>query len=166
MKILIILLTVFFIVACANLSHSREKTQLFEEKFVGEHSVLASCVANKLQSDGRSFMRALQFRNRQYPDISASEIHAYDTRYLRNAIATYAPSNPDAILIYGNPDSEILSATQRGENDKPVYAFALLLQKIDDTTVNASLKGDSFMGNIAWKILRSCVASATKPLVP
>ncbi|MBY0483816.1 hypothetical protein [Nitrosomonas sp.] len=165
MKILIMLLTVFFITACASLSDSKEKAELFEEKFVGEHSALASCVANKLQSDGRSFMRALQFRNRQYPDMQASEIHAYDTRYLHNAYSTYAPSNPDAILIYGNPAPEILSAAQRGENDKSVYAFALLLQKIDDTTVNASLKGDSFMGNIAWKILQACAASAAKTLV-
>ena len=166
MKILILLLTVFFMAACANLSDSKAKAQLFEEKFVGEHAVLASCVANKLQSDGRSFMRALQFRNRQYPDMQASEIHAYDTRYLHNAYSTYAPSNPDAILIYGNPVPEILSAAQRSENDKYVYAFALMLKKIDDTTVNASLKGDSFMGNIAWKILQSCAASTIKPLVP
>ncbi|WP_394809127.1 hypothetical protein [Nitrosomonas sp.] len=166
MKILIMLLTVFFIVACANLSGSKEKAQLFEENFVGEHSALASCVANKLQSDGRSFMHVLQFRNRQYPDMQASEIHAYDTRYLHNVYSTYAPSNPDAILIYGNPVPEILSAAQRGENDKSVYAFALMLQTIDDTTVNASLRGDSFMGNIAWKILQLCVASTTKPLVP
>lgn len=166
MKILIVFLTVFFIAACANLYDSKEKAQLFEEKFVGEHSILASCVANKLQSDGRSFMRVLQIRNRQYPDIHASEIHAYDTRYLHNAYAAYAPSNPDAILIYGNPTPEILSAAQRSENDKYVYAFALMLQKIDDTTVNASLKGDSFMGNIAWKILQSCAASTIKPLVP
>ena len=131
MKILIVFLTVFFIAACANLSDSREKAQFFEEKFVGEHSALATCVANKLQSD-----------------------------------AAYAPSNPDAILIYGNPVPEILSAAQRSENDKYVYAFALMLQKIDDTTLNASLKGDLFMGNIAWKILQSCAASAIKPLVP
>jgi len=166
MKILIMLLTVLFIAACANLSDSKEKAQLLEEKFVGEHSALASCVANKLQSDGRSFMRALQFRNRQYPDIQASEIYAYDTRYQRNAYAVYAPSNPDAVLIYGDPDPEILTSTQRSENDKSVYAFALMLQRIDDTTVNASLKGDSFLGNIAWEILQSCVVSAAKPLVP
>lgn len=47
MKILIVLLTVFFMAACANLYDSKEKAQLFEENFVGEHSVLASCVANK-----------------------------------------------------------------------------------------------------------------------
>lgn len=166
MKILIVFLAVFFIMACANLQDSKEKSQLFEEKFLGEHSDLASCVANKLQSDGRSFMRALQIRNRQYPDMQASEIHAYDTRYLHNAYSTYAPSNPDAILIYGNPVPEILSAAQRSENDKSVYAFALLLQKIDEISVNATLKGDSFMGNIAWKILQACAASTTKPLVP
>lgn len=159
MKISIVLLTVFFMAACANLYDSKEKVQLFEDSFIGEHSVLASCVANKLQSDGRSFLRVLQIRNRLYSDIHASEIHAYDTRYLHNAYAAYAPSNPDAVLIYGNPAQESLSSAQRSENDKYVYAFALMLQRIDDATVNASLRGDPFMGSIAWKILQSCVVS-------
>lgn len=152
-----------FMSACANFSDVTDKTQRFEEKIAGEHTALAACVTAKLQSDGRSFLRPLQFRNRQYPDINASEIHAYDTRFLRNAIATYAPSNPDAILIYGNPATEVQSATQRGDNDKPVYAFALMLQQADATTVNASLRGDAFFGDIAWKILQSCAASTAGP---
>ncbi|QOJ24608.1 MAG: hypothetical protein HRU78_13915 [Gammaproteobacteria bacterium] len=159
MKRWIVVVTVSFMAACANLHDTTGKTQRFEEKLAGEHAALAACVTAKLQSDGRSFLRPLQFKNRQYPDIHASEIHAYDTRYLRNAIATYAPSNPDAILIYGNPAVEVQSATQRSDNDKPVYAFALLLQQIDSTMVNASLRGDPFFGNIAWKVLRTCVSS-------
>ncbi len=51
-------------------------------------------------------------------DIHASEIHAHDTRYLHNAYAAYAPSNPDAAFIYGNPTPEIISAAQRSENDR------------------------------------------------
>lgn len=92
MKILIVLLTVFFMAACANLSDSKAKAQLFEEKFVGEHAVLASCVANKLQSDGRSFMRALQFRNRHIGYASIGNSCILHTRYLHNAYSTYAPS--------------------------------------------------------------------------
>ncbi|MDE2389147.1 MAG: hypothetical protein KGN35_08735 [Betaproteobacteria bacterium] len=164
MKCCIVVLTAFFMAACANLHDaSGDKTQHFEEKFAGEHAALAACVTAKLQSDGRSFLRPLQFRNRQYPDIHASEIHAYDTRYLRNAIATYAPSNPDAILIYGNPVVEVQSATQRSDNDKPVYVFALMLQQIDAATVNAALRGNAFFGDIAWKILQLCVASTAIP---
>ena len=159
----IAVLTVFILSACVNLTGATDKTQRSEEQFAGEHAALAACVVAKLQSDGRSFLRPLQFKNRQYPDMHASEIHAYDTRYLRNAIATYAPSNPDAILIYGNPALEIQSAAQRGDNDKPVYAFALLLQQTDATKVTASLRGDSFFANIAWKIVESCAAASAKP---
>jgi hypothetical protein len=154
-----VFLAIFFMAACANLHDTAGKTQRFEERLTGEHAALAACVTAKLQSDGRSFLRPLQFRNRQYPDIHASEIHAYDTRFLRNAIPTYAPSNPDAILIYGNPAVEVQSATQRSDNDKPAYAFALMLQQIDAATVNASLRGDAFFGDIAWKMLQSCAAN-------
>lgn len=159
----IAVLTAFVLTACANLNGATDKAQRNEEQFAGEHATLAACVVAKLQSDGRSFLRPLQFKNRQYPDMHASEIHAYDTRYLRSAIATYAPSNPDAILIYGNPALEIQSAAQRNDNDKPVYAFALLLQQADDAKVTASLRGDSFFANIAWKIVESCVATTAKP---
>lgn len=152
-----------FLAACANFSDTTGKPQRFEEKIAGEHAALAACVIAKLQSDGRPFLRPLQFRNRQYPDMHASEIHAYDTRFLRNAIPTYAPSNPDAILIYGNPAAEVQSAAQRNDNDKPVYAFALMLQQTDAATVNASLRGDAFFGDIAWKILQSCAASLVNP---
>lgn len=158
-----VFLAVFFMAACANLHDTTGKTQRFEEKLAGQHAALAACVTAKLQSDGRSFLRPLQFRNRQYPDIHASEIHAYDTRFLRNAIPTYAPSNPDAILIYGNPAAEVQSATQRSDNDKTAYAFALMLQQIDAATVNASLRGDAFFGDIAWKMLQSCAASTANP---
>ena len=159
----IAVLTAFVLAACANLNGATDKAQRNEEQFAGEHAALAACVVAKLQSDGRSFLRPLQFKNRQYPDMHASEIHAYDTRYLRSAIATYAPSNPDAILIYGNPALEIQSAAQRNDNDKPVYAFALLLHQPDDAKVTASLRGDPFFANIAWKILESCAAATAKP---
>jgi hypothetical protein len=163
MKVGIAVMAAVLMSSCVNFYAVEKRSARFEDRFSGEHSALAECVAIRLQSDGRSFLRPLQFRIRQYPDIHSSEIHAYDTRYLQNAYSTYAPSNPDAILIYGNPVPEILSATQRNPNDKSVYAFALMLQQSDDTTVNASLRGDPFMGNIAWKILQSCVASMTGP---
>ncbi|MBX3617194.1 MAG: hypothetical protein KF839_08650 [Nitrosomonas sp.] len=149
--------------ACANFPDVQQNTQRFKENFSGNHVVLAECVIAKLQSDGRSFLRPLQFRNRQFPDIHASEIHAYDTRYLRNAIATYTPSNPDAILIYGDPVTEVQSADQRDKNDQSAYAFALLLQQTDDRTVQASLRGNAFFGQIAWKMLQGCAASTANP---
>ena len=125
--------------------------------------MLASCVVSKLQSDSRSFMRILLFRNRKYSDVEASEIHAFDTRYLPNMVATYSPTNPDAVLIYSRPITETLPYARRDINNESVYAFALMLKKIDDTMVNATLKGDQYLGNIAWKTLQTCVTSTTHP---
>ncbi len=159
MRVALVGLALCIISACANLVDSNTRPEQFEEQLAGEHAALASCVTNKLQSDGRSYLRPLQFRSRQYPDIEASEIHAYDTRYQQNAIATYSPSNPDAIFIYAHTEPQIQSCTQRRDNDKAAYAFALLLKKIDSHTVQASLRGDAFIGNIAWKILHSCAAT-------
>lgn len=162
-KMLVVFFTVFLISACANLIDSKEKPQLYEEKLAGEHSALASCVFSKLQLDSRSFMHILQFRNRQYPDVNASEILALDTRYLPNMVATYSPTNPDAVFIHGGPNPEILPYAHRNKNHESVYAFVLMLNKIDDTTVNATLKGDQYLGDIAWKMLQACIASQTKP---
>ena len=108
-------------------------------------------------------MRILQFRNRKYSDVDASEIHAFDTRYLPNLVATYSPTNPDAVLINTGPTTETLPYARRNTNNESVYAFALMLKKIDDTTVNATLRGDPYVGGMAWKILQSCVPSTTHP---
>lgn len=108
-------------------------------------------------------MRILLFRNRKYTDVEASEIHAFDTRYLPNMVATYSPTNPDAVLIYSRPITETLPYARRGINNEPVYAFALMLKKIDDTAVNATLKGDRYLSSIAWKILQICVTSTAHP---
>lgn len=157
MRKLSALLIVSLLSACANLPYFHNKQQLFEEKLNGEHIALADCTAKKLQSDGRPFMRFLQIRNRQYPDLGISEIHALDTRYLRSAYAAYAPSNPDGILFYGEPGVEVLSSSQRsGDYDEAIHAFALTLQKYDEKTTAATLKGDSFTGRIAWEILQHC----------
>ncbi len=160
---LIIFFTAFFLLACTHLIDSKEKPQLYEERLAGEHSMLASCVVNKLQSDSRSFMRILLFRNRKYSDVEASEIHAFDTRYLPNIVASYSPTNPDAVLIYSRPITETLPYARRGINNESAYMFALMLKKIDDTVVNATLTGDQYLGNIAWKILQTCVTSITHP---
>lgn len=162
-SVLSVLFTVFFLSACAHLIDAKEKPQRYEEALVGEHAVLASCVFNKLQLDSRSFMRILQFRNRRYSDIDASEIVALDTRYLRNTVATYAPTNPDAVPTYAGMATETLSYAHRNTDNESVYAFALMLKKIDDTTVNATLKGDRYFSDIAWKILQACVTSTVNP---
>jgi hypothetical protein len=161
MKMPMVFFTAFFLSSCAHFVDSKEKPQLYEERFAGEHSALANCVTDKLRTDSRSFMRVLLFRNRKYSDVEASEIHAFDTRYLRNIVATYSPTNPDAVLIYSRPITEILPYARREDNNEPVYVFALMLKKIDDAVVDATLKGDQYLGGIAWKILQTCMTSTT-----
>ncbi len=156
MRKLSVLFIVSLLSACVNLPDFHNKQQLFEEKLNGEHIALADCTAKKLQSDGRSFMRFLQIRNRQYPDLGISEIHALDTRYLRSAYAAYAPSNPDGILFYGEPGVEVLPSSQRSDYDEAIHAFVLTLQKHDEKTIAATLKGNSYTGRIAWEILQRC----------
>lgn len=149
--------------ACASFIDSRDKPKLFEDTFSGEHAALAACTASKLQNDGRAFLRLLQIRNRHYPEIGVSEIHAYDTRYLRGAYAAYAPSNPDGVLLFGEPAAEIQSPAQRGQRDQAVYAFALTLQQTGGNAVTATLKGEPFIGKIAWQIAQRCATSAANP---
>lgn len=155
-----VFLTAFLLPACAHLVDSEEKPQLYEEKFVGEHALLASCVADKLQSDSRWAMRLLQFRSRKYSDVEASEIHAFDTRYLPNLTASYSPTNPDAVLICTGQNIEILPYAQRNIKEESAHIFALMLKKIDDATVNATLRGDPYVGEMAWKILQSCATTS------
>lgn len=153
----------FFLSACAHLIDSTEQPQRYEEKLAGEHSALARCVTHKLQSDGRAFMRFLQFRNRQYPEGHTSEIDAVDSRYVPHMIATYSPSNPDAVLIYGDSNPEMMPYAERSKHSGSADAFTLMLRQIDHTTVHATLKGEKYLGDIAWKILQTCVASEAKP---
>ncbi len=154
-------LTAFFLTACANFSQSIDtgNPHVQEEMLSGEHSALASCIVSKLQSDGRSFMRVLQFRNRRIPNTNASEIHAFDMRYLPNIYATNSPLNPDAVLVPLDSNLETLPYVRRNKNGEPAYVFALTLKQMDERTVHATLKGDQFMGNQAWKILQGCASA-------
>lgn len=157
------LLAVFYLTGCVNLSGPEVNIQLFEQDLNGKHAALAGCVAHQLQRDGRGVLRLLQIRNRQYPGIGTSEIYAYDTRYLRNVYAAYAPSNPDGILLYGEPAVEVLPVSQRDQSDQQASVFVLTLRQIDDDTVIASLKGDSLVGPVAWELLQRCSTTVDFP---
>ena len=163
MKTWILILTVLFLTACANLVDLTEKPLIYEEKFTGNHSTLASCVVSRLHADTRSFMRILQFKYRQYPAIEASEIYAQDTRYMHNIYARTSPTNPDAVLDYIDPNPEILPHAQGTVYTGPLYAFVLMIRKIDDTTVSATLKGDQYTGGIAWQMMKTCMGSMVNP---
>jgi len=107
----------------------KKKLNFLKIVFVGEHPVLASCVANKLQSDaGHSCVSANQ--KQTISGYTCFGIHAYDTRYLHNLMQLMRPRIPTLFSSMVNPTPEILSSAQRSENDKYVYAFALMLQRM------------------------------------
>ncbi len=150
--------------ACVHRISPQENPQLYEENFVGEHLVLANCLAGKLQSNSGWSLRTLQFKNRRYVDVDASEVFAFDTRYLPNIVAANSPSNPDAVIVDVAPDVEVLQYAHRNIHNEVAYtAFTILIQKTDDAMVIATLKGDRYLGGIAWKILKVCVMSHLVP---
>ena len=143
----------FFLTTCANPNLHRH-----QENILGEHTTLGKCSLHTLQSDARSFMRVLQFRMRTDPEARVSEIHAFDLRYLPNVYATNSPTNPDAVAVTIETDPETLPYSPRNQSGEPIYAFALTLKQIDDITMYAALKGDPYLSNIAWNILRDCAS--------
>lgn len=163
MKILIAFYAACFVSACVHRISPLDKPHLYEENFVGEHLVIANCLAGKLQSNSGWALRTLQFKNRRYVDVDASEVFAFDTRYLPNIVAAYSPANPDAVIVDVVPDVEVLPYAHRNIHDEAVYTvFAILIQKIDDAMVNATLRGDQYQGDIAWKILKGCVDAPSR----
>ena len=154
----IVLLALLFS-ACASITGPREKPLIYEEQIAGNHAVLARCVVNRLQKDSNWSIRMLRFSNSQYPDIDASEIFAHDMRFLPGVYARNSPTNPDAVFDYVSSSPEIRSFDQRSANTEPPYTFALLIKKIDDNRVVATLKGSKYVGGIAWKYLHTCAAS-------
>jgi hypothetical protein len=149
---------VFFLSACIHLLDVKEKPVLYEENFTGEYPLLASCVIDKLQSDSRWALRMLQFTNLKFSDADASEIYAFDSRYLPNMVATYSPTNPDAVLINVVPTAVVMPYAQRNIPNNSV--FALMLEQVNTTTIKATLKGDAYTGAMTWKILQTCITAA------
>jgi hypothetical protein len=152
----VIVILVVLLSACASVSGPKEKPWIYEEPMAGNHSALARCVVSRLQSDSRWSIRMLQFSNRLYPDIDASEVYAYDMRFLPGVFARNSPTNPDAVFDYADLSPEALPYGQHGTYTGPDYAFALMIKKIDDNSVMATLKGSKHVGGIAWEYLQAC----------
>ena len=146
----------FSLIACSNISETlktdrevEQTPQSFNQQFSGEHAALAKCVVTKLQSDGKRALNDLQFKHKQFSDKEASEVLALDTRYLSNVYPAYAPSNPDAVK------------TTRD------FTFSILLEKNDYASVMATLDGDRYTGQMAWKILEFCAKTISEqPATP
>lgn len=154
----------FFLAACANplpFWAANPDLHRHEENILGEHTTLGKCSLHQLQSDARSFMRILQFRMRADPATHVAEIHAFDLRYLPNVYATNSPTNPDAVAVTIETDPENLPYSPRNQSGEPVYAFTMTLRQIDDQTVHAAIKGDPYLSNVAWDILKHCVSERT-----
>lgn len=159
-KLIAILL--IFLSACASVSGPKKQPWIYEEPIAGNHDVLASCVVRRLQSDGRWSIRMLQLSNRLYPDINASEIYAYDMRFLPGIYARNSPTNPDAVFDFVDPNPEIRSYQQNNTSADTVYAFALLIKQIDEQQVKVTLKGNKHVASIAWEHLQACALSKGK----
>lgn len=136
----------------------KESRQTLGAKFEGEHSALARCVVNELQSDSRWLIRALQYDIRMYPDIAATEIHAYAPSAMPGIYPRNSPDNPDAVISYGPPKPKVQAYKQDGGADKPHpgYSFVLMLKRSDPETVVATLSGEAYESNAAWQKLKAC----------
>lgn len=154
MKKLTVMLAMY-LTACASINKSETKHQ---DNFTGNHAELAFCVTEKLQRDRRWSMRLLQFRNRTFQDIEASEILANDMRLLPGAYARNSPTNPDAVMDYVSPAPEVVQTYNKIDQVYllPAFRYALLLKQSDPTTITASLEGNHHLGRAAWQYLQTC----------
>lgn len=143
--------------ACAGIGL---KEQSFTQggKFAGNHTALARCVVNELQSDSRWTVRALQYQVFSYPHIAATEIYAYPEGALTGTYARNSPSNPDAVIRYGLPTPRIHAGKSGSPNKEidPDYSFVLTLKRTDNATVFATVSGRKYESGIAWGKLRAC----------
>ena len=154
----IVTIIVLLLSACAGTLNTKEKPLRYETTLHGEHVQLARCVVGRVSADPRTFMRIFHYKSRIYPDIAATEIHAYDTRFLPYVYASNSPQNPDAIRDYFSPSPEVMDNTQTLIGAEYIYGFAFTLQQVDENTVAVALKGNRFVGSIAWDYLQGCAA--------
>lgn len=156
--ILLLLLSACFLSACASFGIKDER-QTHGAKFDGEHSALARCVVNELQSDSRWIIRGLQYDVRKYPDLAATEIYAYAAGSLPGSYARNAPSNPDAVISYAPPAAKTYPYKPNAvanEDVSPGYSFVLMIKRTDNATVFATMNGKRYEGDIAWGKLKDC----------
>lgn len=155
----LIITTAMLMAACATVDEARERPVLNTGNFAGNHAELALCVTKRLQADSRWPVRMLQFRNRTYQTIDASEIIAYDVRLMPGTFARNIPTNPDAVLDYqAYPELEVLHAYDESTDayTQPAYRFSLMIRETDAASVTATVKGSRHLGNIAWQHLQAC----------
>jgi len=158
--ITMITLFVLLLSACAGTINSKEKPLLHETTVHGEHGQLARCVINRLTADPRSFMQIFHYKSRAYPGISATEVHAYDTRFLPYVYASNSPQNPDAVRDYSSPSPEVMHHARNLIGAEYTYGFAFTLQQVGEEKVAVALKGNRYVGGIAWGYLQGCVGRA------
>ena len=151
-------LCISFLSACAAIN-TKDKPLLHNATFHGDHVELARCTVRGLLSDARTFIRIFHIKTRTYPDIAASEIHAYDTRFLPYVYASNSPQNPDGVRDFVTSSPEIMADTLQLAGAEYVYGFAFTLRQTDQDTVSVSLTGNPFVGEIAWNYLQRCVAN-------
>jgi len=145
--------------ACAAIG-LKEKTQTYGGKFPGNHSALARCIVDRLQSDSRWLIIGLQYEVWTYPDVEASELYAYSLNEVPGIYARNSPTNPDAVgTYYGMPIPKIhVYRKNSGSRPdiNPNYSFFLTLKRTDNATVVATLTGKKYESDVAWEKLKAC----------
>ncbi len=163
MKIQIVIVTIFTLLfsACASVMRSDNTPLLFEESFNGTYTTLAHCVVKNLYADSRPFMQLYHYKTQIYPAIDTVRIFAYDTRFLPYIYPSNSPQNPDAVRDYISAEAEILYDVQQVMEAEYANAFVLTIKKTATVTSYATIKGNSYIGGIAWNYLQACAVSTT-----
>ncbi|SFW23372.1 hypothetical protein SAMN05216414_10771 [Nitrosovibrio sp. Nv17] len=160
MKIPIAILTLL-LSACANSGTFQHKPQRHADRFGGNRAALADCTIGRLQADSRWVISGLGYEVRSYPDIDATEVYAFPLGALPGTYPRNMPTNPDAVGVQEKPVVKVLDYAAHPYTG-PSYSFLLMLKRIDDDSVLATVKGNEYEGGIAWESLAACAAASNQ----
>jgi hypothetical protein len=119
----IIFLTAIALSGCAsplNLKGVKDYEPIYQGQVTGSYSVLARCVVDTMQGDGRWQIQGLLYDVRLYPDAKESEVHAY-------AMNSMAGASYRMLMQLKQSDSDSVSATIKGKDYAPSIAKDALL---------------------------------------
>ncbi|SER16364.1 hypothetical protein SAMN05421690_101069 [Nitrosomonas sp. Nm51] len=153
---LLILILLLLLFACAGLKTTRDKPLRHQATIEGDPVTLARCMMRALNTDTRPSMKLYHYRFRIYPDIAATQIFAYDTRFLPYIYSSNSPQNPDAIRDYIGSGPEVLRGVREIREAGYRYGFVLTMHQTDGASSRAAVKGDSYVSGIAWNHILSC----------
>ncbi|SET02316.1 hypothetical protein SAMN05216326_10986 [Nitrosomonas marina] len=148
--------------ACAGLITSGDKPLRYQAVIAGDPLTLARCVMRALNAETRPSMQLYHYRLQIYPDITATQIFAYDTRFLPYIYASNSPQNPDAIRDYTGSGPEVLNDVQEIGKPRYGYGFVLTIKQADHVSNHAAIKGDPYVSRITWNYLQACATASNR----